>query len=275
MKHAAFIIRPVAALLLALTCAFCLASCSGGKKNVPDELYTKLQINIRASSGKKYLIHFLKEGTDVASAYASEKDTAYITFSSSPGKGCEIDLQKEFDSFAGIMKKSSDLKIVLSSEDDPFIRNPLSDEYKLRLYVVEGENGQPVIMSPVNSIELSVSADKEGSGISLAFPNASFIIKLDVSETGIELRDDTKFEVFLTDETTGKSVGRVCRGFNYWEAPFYKSEIASKTLTLEIREFGSEKVLPYDDSPMTFQFNDQGLCSQGSVIRIRLAAQEE
>ncbi|MBQ7645963.1 MAG: hypothetical protein IJS94_01720 [Clostridia bacterium] len=259
--------------LLAIAFLLPLASCSGGRSKVPDELYSSFSISVTSPKAKRYLIHFIKEGVSVANAYASSE--SFITFPCGADSELTLDLKKEFDSFASIMKRSSDIKIVVSSEDDPFIRNPLSEPYDLRLYVVEGEDGAPVIMSPEISVSLNVLPDKESSGISLAFPNASFIVKLDVSGSGREIQDDTKFEVFLADSADGKRIGRVCRGFNYWEAPFYKSEIASKTLDLIIKEFGSDKELSYENSPMTFTFNENGLCSQGSVIRVKLEQEEE
>ena len=111
--------------LLAIAFLLPLASCSGGRSKVPDELYSSFSISVTSPKAKRYLIHFIKEGVSVANAYASSE--SFITFPCGADSELTLDLKKEFDSFASIMKRSSDIKIVVSSEDDPFIRNPLSE----------------------------------------------------------------------------------------------------------------------------------------------------
>ena len=270
-------IRMIAVFLVLASFACCFASCSKKKSNLPNELYSSFSFKIDSGTAKEYLVHFLKEGVSVSSAYTSSEN-GYITYRSDAHGNLTIDLNDEFDNFSKIMKKSSNIKIAVSATDDPFIRNPLNDACIIRLYVVEGENKQPVIMCKETSVSTSISAGKEGNGISLAFPNASFIIKLDPSESGIETIDDTKFEVFLYDnsDTSSKTrIGRVCRGFNYWEAPFYKNEIASKTFTLVIKPFSEDKTISYEGAPMTFSFNEQGLCSLGSVVRVKITEKSD
>ena len=258
--------------ILVLSLTSCL---NRTKNNLPDELYSAFDIKIVSDDAERYLIHFMKNDTDTASAFSLTENSNYITFRSDVSGTTSINLDKEFDNFAKLITKSSDLKIIVSSSDDPFVRNQLNSTYVFRLYVVKGENDEPAIRCAQTSISLSVNKDRK-SGLSLAFPNASFIIKLDVSESGIEILDDTKFEVLLydNDDSSGrKKVGKICRGFNYWEAPFYKNEIASRNFTLVIKEFSKEKELSYVSEPMVFSFNNEGLCALGSVIKIKLLNQ--
>lgn len=258
--------------------------CSDGNDNGPGYEGTNqpaegsyqlaISLDVAESTHDKYLLFFMtrgvkKTGVGEPTIYGY-RDPIEIQ------KNGEvvINLEDNFD-FQWEIDADEDhiLEVYVTTPEDVYIRNPLNQKTEIKF--LKGNMSDLDYLSPVSKLTIPI-VDKYPDGvITLANPDAVFVIKLELEEG---FKPVGSFLVCVhwdnpdyPDEIGLVRTGRGCHSIDYWETPFFSDEmLPEQTGKIVVEEFDSGRRVEYVGFPKTLSFDGGGNCFQGDVIRLTI-----
>ncbi len=162
--------------------------------------------------------------------------------------------------------KDAEVEIIVVTEEDKEMKNPLTLGQIVHLYNVEYDS---FVVEKEDYTVSFVDAYPEGV-LSLYFPDASFIIRLAFPE-GFEPKSSYEMGLVMVDPNYGSDyyLGRINRAWQYWDLPFFESDsLENKNGRVFIRDFDTNEMLNYEESPLELTFDENGKCIQGDIVTI-------
>lgn len=177
-------------------------------------------------------------------------------------------------------KKPGYLEVFVTTKEDKYIRNPLNEKIELKFFKNDTDEPYPEIpyYSTISNITVPFTDKYPDGVISLTFQDADFVIKFEFEE-GFEPQNSYETFIFWNDPNQPSgigivNVGRINREFQYWDTPFYKKDnLASKTGTIIVKDFNTNKQINYKEYPKVVSFDKDGNCVQGDIVKITIPKQ--
>lgn len=157
-------------------------------------------------------------------------------------------------------KQPGSFEVFITTEEDFYLRNPLNETTIIKVEEVDkfsyGVKEQSYTIPIV---------DKYPDGVlSLTFPDATFVIKLQFAE-GVERRSSYTVGISKA-ENPSYVLGRLCRNTQYYDTPFFvEDELDSWSGRIVIYGEGYNDEISYAEYPMDVTFT-KGKCEQGDII---------
>ena len=248
-----------------------------------DKLVIKTKVTNKEEKGG-YLIYFMHVGErDLEKGAANQ--SAFGPFETDENGEYVLDLNpnytKDVESYidSSDSSDSSDknkLEMFIVTKEDIYIRNPLNE--KTIVEFIPNEDGElyidPLYYSKEKEIEVPFTDKYPDSVLSLTFWDATFVIKLEFN--GEAPKNSFEVSIFWNDPSKPSGigivrVGRICRSFQYWDTPFFKTDnLASKTGTIVINDFDTNKNVEYEGYPKTVSFDKDGNPIGDKIVKIKL-----
>lgn len=257
----------LASLVLALFVSGCN---SNNKKNDPEEenpvaLREELVIQTKSITNKEggeysiYFLHVAERNEEPGAA----NQWALGPFEVDENGKCIVDLSTNFqldiktylENWTGGNKNKLELFIV--TKEDHYIRNPLNEKTIVEFGANSSSDpySEPPYYAKENDLEVTFYDTFPDGVLSLTFPDATFVIKLE-----FEIENKHKaYEVSIHWDDSSHAgeigiirVGRISREFQYWDTPFFKSDnLAGKSGKIVIVDFDTDERIPYLGYPKT------------------------
>ncbi len=245
-----------------------------------DKLVIKTKVTNKEEKGG-YLIYFMHVG-ERNEKVGEANQSAFGPFETDENGEYTLDLKFNYENDVGTYLKSGDskeknkLEMFVVNKEDIYIRNPLNK--KTIVEFNPNDSGEvypdPAYYSKEKEIEVSFT-DKYPDGVlSLTFQDSIFVIKLGFN--GEIPKKSYEVSIFWNDPTKPDGigiirVGRISREFQYWDTPFYKNDnLASKTGTIIVTDFDTNKKVDYEGYPKTVSFDKNGNPIGDKVVKIKL-----
>lgn len=245
-----------------------------------DQLVIKTKVTNKEAKGG-YLIYFMHVGERDEEA-GEANQSAFGPFETDENGEYVLDLKPNYTKdVASYINSSSNtdknkLEMFVVTKEDIYIRNPLNE--KTIVEFIPNEEGEMYIDPAYYSKEKEIEVpfiDKYPEGVlSLTFQDATFVIKLEFN--GEPPKKSYEVSIFWNDPTKPNGigivrVGRISRSFQYWDTPFFKTDnLASKTGTIVINDFDTNKNVDYDGYPKVVSFDKDGNPIGDKIVKVKL-----
>lgn len=170
-------------------------------------------------------------------------------------------------------QENSKMRVIIATKEDKYLRNPLNEE----TYVEFTKNNDEVTRleypyySNIDKLTLNVKDEFKEGVLSLTFPDATFVIKLEF--TGSIPKNSYEVSIHRPNsDGTGIGMyrlGRIARDFQYWDTPFFKTDnLKAWSGTIVVRNFDTNAEVSYVGYPKRVTFDESGKCTEGDIITI-------
>lgn len=271
-------------LLLLGSCASAPKTPSNNESTDPvnDELLSKLTISLNVlnsdATSDEYYIYLLPAGVKETEP-GKATQSGYYGPLKTVNKQVEIDMEFNFDLNWYIDEAKAagkNLELYVSTIEDRYLRNPLNTPIPIDFLENKDEATKDLYHYGVKQSNLSIDVtDKYPDGvISLTFPEATFVIKLEFEneapknsyEVTIHRPDST-----MPDGIGIYRIGRINRGFQYWDTPFFKEDqLQHWSGYIIVNDFDTNARVNYEGYPRFVEFDENGKCVEGDVVTIKL-----
>ena len=249
-----------------------------------EKLIIKTEITNKEAKQSSYLVFLSPIGLRKEEPGEANQSGYYGPFETNENGEVEIemsynrDLQYYLESNDN--KKPGYLEVFVTTKEDKYIRNPLNKKTEIKFIKNDTDEPYPEIpyYSSIENITIPFT-DKYPDGVlSLTFQDADFVIKFEFEE-GFKPTNSYETFIFWNDPSMPNgigivNVGRINREFQYWDTPFYKKDnLASKTGTIIVKDFNTNKNIEYVGYPKIVSFDKDGNCNQGDIVKITIPKQ--
>lgn len=245
-----------------------------------DKLIIKTKVSNKEEKGG-YLIYFMHVG-ERNEEKGEANQSAFGPFETDANGEYTLDLKMNFTKDVGTFIDSGSgedknkLEMFIVTKEDIYIRNPLNE--KTIVEFIKNETTEPypdpAYYAKEKEIEVPFT-DKYPDGVlSLTFQDATFVIKLGFN--GEVPKKSYEVSIFWNDPNKPNGIGivrigRISREFQYWDTPFFKTDnLASKTGTIIIKDFDTNKNVDYEGYPKVVSFDKDGNPIGEKIVRIKL-----
>ena len=245
-----------------------------------DKLVIKTSVTNKEEKGD-YLIYFMHVGERNEEA-GKANQSAFGPFEIDENGEYTLDLKFNYNNDVGTYLNSGEgyekdkLEMFIVTREDIYIRNPLNEKTIVEFTPNDSKEDypDPAYYSKKSEIEVPFT-DKYPDGVlSLTFQDATFVIKLGFNN---EIpKKSYEVSIFWNDPSKPNGIGiirigRISREFQYWDTPFYKTDnLASKTGTIIINDFDTNKTVDYEGYPKTVSFDKDGNPVGDKIVNIKL-----
>jgi len=219
---------------------------------------------------EKYLVFLLPTGSkSIEKGYKGATQGGYMgPFTTDENDEISIDIRDKWD-YEWLIDSEKNtqpgsFEVFITTEEDVLILNPLNDETIIQ--VEEVDEFSYGVKEKSYTIPI---VDKYPDGVvSLPFPEATFVIKLQFAE-GVVPKSSYLVAISQAGHTEGSILnGRLDRKFQYWDTPFFaEDQLDNWNGTIIIKD--DNKRISYAEYPIEITFTD-GKCDQGDVIVITI-----
>lgn len=243
-----------------------------------ESLTIKLNVRNKEAKADSYLVFILNEGTKETEPGKATQTSLQKIETNSKGEAV-ISLSYNFNLESGLKKSEKDrtkLEIIVTTKEDIYMRNPLNE--KTLIEFVKNYDEETMYEFPYLSVIENKTidiVDKYPDGvISLSFPDATFVIKLEFEE-GFTPLSSYLVSIHKPDPRSKDGIGivrigRLDRKFQYWETPFFKTDKLEEWNGYIIIEDTDDKRIIYKDYPKFVEFDKNGKGKNGDVITIKM-----
>lgn len=246
-----------------------------------DNLIIKTKITNESEKDASYLVFLMPVGLRNEEAGKANQSGYYGPFETNENGEVEIDLKYNRDINYYINSKDNEkpnsLEIFITTKEDKYIRNPLNKKTILEFIKNDTDEEYPEVeyYSSVSELEVPFT-DKYPDGVlSLTFQDASFVIKFKFEDDFVPT-NSYETSIFWNDPSVPSGigivrVGRINREFQYWDTPFFKTDnLASKTGTIVVTNFDTNKQINYLEYPKVISFDKNGKSTTDDIITITI-----
>ena len=279
--------RKFLALFLAL---ILIAGCStntpnpNGKDDPKDpakeELFSKftisLDVNNSDATSEEYYVYLMKPSFK-ESEPGKQTQSGFYGPLLTQDKQVEIDMEFNFDLNWYIEDAAStneELYLYVTTIEDYYLINPLNTPTVVKFIENKDEDTSSLYHYGTKNDQLSVSiTDKYPDGvISLPFPDATFVIKLEFESEPSKKTYEVSIHKPNPDAQDGIGIyrnGRLSREFQYWDTPFFSSDsLKDWSGYIVVTDYDTNARVNYEGYPKFVEFDENGKCVEGDVIRI-------
>lgn len=245
-----------------------------------DTLTIKTEVTNEDAKDDSYLVFLLPVGVKSTKAGAATQSGFYGPFETDANGEIKVELRNNLD-FSYYMtaneKEPNKLQVIVTTKEDKYLRNPLNKETFVEFIENEDENTHVEIShySKVEKLNVKIT-DKYPDGVlSLAFPDATFVINLEFEE-GYVAEDSYEVSIYKASSTAPDGIGmyrlgRIDREFQYWDTPFFATDKLSEwSGTIIVSNYDTNARVSYEGYPKQVTFDSNGKCLQGDIINIKL-----
>lgn len=251
-------------------------------KNQPEGKYQTLKIKLDVKNkdilDQTYLVFILPEGLKETEAGKATQTYTQKLETNLEGE-VEIPLSFNFNLESALKKYETDLsklEVIITTQEDTYMRNPLNDQTFIEFVKNRDEDTKEEFpyLSVVETKNIDI-IDKYPKGvISLTFPDATFVIKLEF-EKDFKPSSSYSVSIYKPDPRSKDGIGivrlgRLDREFQYWDTPFFEADKLSSWNGYIIIEDTNNKRIFYKDYPKTLTFDKNGKCNQGDIVKIKM-----
>jgi len=242
-------------------------------------IFSKLTINLTLTNPESkddgYLVFLMVPGTKTEVPGKAEQNGYYGPIETDANLIATLDLNFNWDLDyyinEAITAGHEKLQVFVTTKEDIYLRNPLNAETYIDLVENKDEatKADYAYGSKVESKTISITDTYPEGVLSLAFPDATFVIKLIVPEGTTK-----SYEVSIhrpDNAGTGISAIRIGRIAREFETPFFKEDnMKSWSGFIVIRDFDTNATVNYEGSPRYIEFDENGKCKDGDIVVINI-----
>ncbi|MHC1735540.1 MAG: hypothetical protein AB9921_07740 [Erysipelotrichaceae bacterium] len=265
-----------------------LSGCSKTAKQDPDDepvptgifpqVTLKLELTNPEENDDRYLVYLMVPGTKTEEPGKAQQGNYYGPFETDADLSVTIDFEFNWDMdyyvSTAIEAGHKKLQVYVTTMEDIYLRNPLNEETFIDLVenkdeATKADYGYGSLVEK-KTVEIT-DAYPEGV-LSLTFPDATFVIKLNVPEGTTK-----SYEVSIhRPNSTGDGVsmvriGRIDRAFQYYDTPFFKEDkLETWSGFIVINDFDTGANIEYEGYPRYVEFDADGKCKDGDIVIINM-----
>lgn len=269
-----------------------LAACSAGTPKTENDdtpkpgKFTTLSIQTELTNAAEkddfYNVYLLAPGVKKTEpGQATQSGMMIGPFATAAQGKIDFDLEDSFDLnwfLDGIDGDVKKLEVYVVTAADIYLRNPLNKmttvEFAINNDAKTKDNYK--YTTPLETVKISIT-DKYPEGVlSLAFPDATFVIKLAFPE-GMVPKSSYEVSIHRPSSTAPDGIGmirigRVDRKFQDWDTPFFKDDkLETWSGTIVVTDFDTNARIMYEGYPKRITFDANGKCTEGDIITVTLS----
>ncbi|MBN2795945.1 MAG: hypothetical protein JXR88_11105 [Clostridia bacterium] len=179
-----------------------------------------------------------------------------------------IDLETNYDLWDMIgSNEEHQLRIVVTSEEDIYLRNPLNEAQYLEFVTNDNEDELYLCeyFASKEIVDVPFTSGYPEGVVSLTFRDAIFVLKVVKAEGSDPLKS---YVVSIVDDQY--SIGRISRAFQYYDTPFFEGENMSASGRVMVKDYDTDEEIKYEGYPMSLSFDENGRCTSGDIIKLYL-----
>lgn len=277
--------------IIILLTVLVLTACSAGTPKNDDDTkpkpgkFTTLSIQTEltnpAEKDEFYNVYLLVPGVkQTEPGKATQSGMMIGPFATDASGKIDFDLEDSFDLNWFLDAIESDVKkleVYVVTEEDIYLRNPLNKMTTVEFTENKDTKTRDLYKYTTTFETLKISiTDKYPDGIlSLAFPDATFVIKLAFAE-GFVPKSSYEVSIHKPSNTATDGIGmirlgRIDRGFQDWDTPFFKDDkLQEWSGTIVVTDFETNARIMYEGYPKRITFDANGKCTESDIITITL-----
>jgi len=275
-------------LLILVSVIFLLTGCTktavkeeiNSDENISGYQTLKVKLNVKNKEEDKgeYLVFILPEGEKKTEPGKATQTYTQKLQTNSAGE-LEIPLRFNFNLESSLNKLEIDnprLEIIVTTLEDIYMRNPLNEKTYIEFIKNYDENtvDEYPFLSVVETKNIDIVDEYPKGVVSLSFPDATFVIKLEFEE-GSTHQSSYVVSIYKPNPDSADGIGifrngRIDREFQYWETPFFESDnLASWSGYIIVEDDNNQRVM-YEDYPKFVSFDESGKCKDGDIVTIKI-----